>query len=54
MHVSLKHARRVALGVAMGALLLAAVPGSGQADILHALRIAEVSESRFAARRDLQ
>jgi len=34
MHVSLKHARRVALGVAVGALLLAAVPGSGRADIL--------------------
>jgi len=34
MHVSLKHARRVALGVAVGALLLAAAPGSGQADIL--------------------
>src|ERR1700674_623719 len=34
MHVLLKHARRVALGVAMGALLLAAAPGSGQADIL--------------------
>ncbi len=33
MHVSLKHARRVVLGVAMGALLLAAAPGSGQADI---------------------
>ncbi len=34
MHVLLKHARRVALGVAVGALLLAAAPGSGQADIL--------------------
>jgi len=34
MHVSLKHARRVVLGVAVGALLLAAAPGSGQADIL--------------------
>jgi hypothetical protein len=34
MHVSLKHARRVVLGVAVGALLLAAVPGSGHADIL--------------------
>ena len=34
MHVSLKHARRVVLGVAMGALLLAAAPGSGRADIL--------------------
>jgi hypothetical protein len=34
MHVLLKHARRLALGVAMGALLLAAAPGSGQADIL--------------------
>lgn len=34
MHVLLKHARRVALGVAMGALLLAAAPGSGHADIL--------------------
>src|SRR5258708_26598595 len=34
MHVLLKHARRVALGVAMGALILAAAPGSGQAAIL--------------------
>ena len=34
MHVSLKHARRVVLGVAVGALLLAAAPGSGQAEIL--------------------
>jgi len=34
MHVSLKHARRVVLGVAVGALLLAAAPGSGQADII--------------------
>src|SRR5260370_30298312 len=34
MHVSLKHARRVVLGVAMGALFLAAAPGSGRADIL--------------------
>jgi len=34
MHVSLKHARRVVLGVAVGALLLAAAPGSGHADIL--------------------
>jgi len=34
MHVSLKHARRVVLGVAVGALLLVAAPGSGQADIL--------------------
>jgi hypothetical protein len=34
MHVSLKLARRVALGVAVGALLLAAAPGSGRADIL--------------------
>ncbi len=34
MHVSLKHARRVVLGVAVGALLLAAAPGIGQADIL--------------------
>lgn len=34
MHVSLRHARRVVLGVAVGALLLAAAPGSGQADII--------------------
>ena len=34
MHVLLKHARRVVLGVAVGALLLAAAPGSGQAEIL--------------------
>jgi len=34
MHVSLKHARRVVLGVAVGALLLAAAPGSGRADII--------------------
>jgi hypothetical protein len=34
MHVLLKHARRVALSVAVGALLLAAARGSGQADIL--------------------
>ena len=34
MHVLLRHARRVALGVAVGALLLAAAPGSGQAEIL--------------------
>ena len=34
MHVLLKHARRVALGVAVGALLLAAAPGSGRAEIL--------------------
>ena len=34
MHVSLKHARRVVLGVAVGALFLAAAPGSGQAEIL--------------------
>jgi len=34
MHVSLRHARRMVLGVAVGALLLAAAPGSGQADIL--------------------
>jgi len=34
MHVSLKHARRVVLGVAVGALLLAAAPGTGQADII--------------------
>src|SRR5260370_3235379 len=34
MHVSLKHARRVVLGVAVGALLLAAAPGSGQADVV--------------------
>jgi len=33
MHVSLKHARRVVLGVAVGALLLAAAPGSGRAEI---------------------
>lgn len=34
MHVSLKHARRVVLGVAVGALLLAAAPGSGRADVI--------------------
>jgi Collagen triple helix repeat (20 copies) len=34
MHVSLKHARRVVLGVAVGALFLAAAPGSGRADII--------------------
>jgi len=34
MHVLLKHARRVALGVAMGALFLAAAPGSSKAAIL--------------------
>lgn len=34
MHVLLKHARRVALGVAMGALFLAAAPGSGQAQTI--------------------
>lgn len=34
MHLLLKHTRRVALGVATGALLLAVAPGSGQADIL--------------------
>jgi Collagen triple helix repeat (20 copies) len=34
MHVSLKHARRVVLGVAVGALLLAAAPRSGQAAIV--------------------
>jgi len=34
MHVSLRHARRMVLGVAMGALFLAAAPGSGRADIL--------------------
>jgi Collagen triple helix repeat (20 copies) len=34
MHVLLKHARRLTLGVAVGALLLAAAPGSGRADIL--------------------
>ena len=34
MHVSLKHARRVVLSVVAGALLLAAAPGSGRADIL--------------------
>src|SRR5277367_650884 len=34
MHVSFRHARRVVLGVAVGALLLAAAPGSGHAEIL--------------------
>jgi hypothetical protein len=34
MHVSFRHARRVVLGVAVGALLLAAAPGSGRAEIL--------------------
>jgi hypothetical protein len=34
MHVLLRHARRAVLGVAVGALLLAAAPGSGQADII--------------------
>src|ERR1700678_1865659 len=34
MHVSFRHARRMVLGVALGALLLAAAPGSGQAQII--------------------
>ncbi len=34
MHVSLRHARRMLLGVAMGALFLAAAPRAGQAEIL--------------------
>jgi Collagen triple helix repeat (20 copies) len=34
MHVSLRHARRVLLGVAVGALFLAAAPRAGQAEIL--------------------
>ncbi len=39
MHVLLKHARRVVLGVAMGALFLAAAPGSGQAQTILTLCI---------------
>jgi hypothetical protein len=39
MHVLLKPARRVVLGVAMGALILAAAPGSGQADTILTLCI---------------
>ena len=54
MHVSLKHARRVVLGVAVGALLLAAAPGSGQADIIQICVSPKASEDRIAARRDLQ
>lgn len=34
MHVTLRHARRVMMGVAMGALFLAAAPGAGRADIV--------------------
>jgi len=34
MHVSLRHARRMLLGVAVGALFLAAAPGAGHAAIL--------------------
>src|SRR6202050_141457 len=34
MHVSFRHARRMVLGAALGALLLAAAPGTGQAQIL--------------------
>jgi Collagen triple helix repeat (20 copies) len=34
MRVSFRHARRVTLGVALGALFLAAVPGAGQADFI--------------------
>jgi Collagen triple helix repeat (20 copies) len=34
MHVSLRHARRLLLGVAMGALCLAAAPGAGRADVV--------------------
>jgi len=39
MHVLLKHARRVAIGVAMGALFLAAAPGSGRAQTILTLCI---------------
>ena len=41
MHVLLKHARRVVLGVAVGALLLAAAPGSDQSGHTHDLRGAD-------------
>src|SRR5277367_5575553 len=34
MHVLLRHARRVMLGVAMGALFLAAAPGTGRAQLV--------------------
>jgi Collagen triple helix repeat (20 copies) len=34
MHVLLRHTRRIAIGVAMGALFLAAAPGAGQAQVV--------------------
>ena len=37
MHVLLRHARRVMLGVAMGALFLAAAPATGQSAVSYAL-----------------
>lgn len=44
MHVSLKHARRVMLGAAAGALLLTAMPAVGQAQELLSICVSPVSQ----------